>query len=146
MTELRVLTVRQPWAWAIIHGGKDVENRATNIVGGYRGPLAIHAGLDFDRDGRLTLRAAVDLPQIGSLDYGQIIGVVDLVDVYVPARPGVPAYDSSWALPDHYNLVLAHPRPLAHPIPHRGALGLRRLPDDITERIQLDLAVAERSA
>lgn len=23
----RVLTVRQPWAWAIIHGGKDVENR-----------------------------------------------------------------------------------------------------------------------
>jgi hypothetical protein len=25
--EVRVLTVRQPWAWAIIHGGKDAENR-----------------------------------------------------------------------------------------------------------------------
>jgi hypothetical protein len=24
---VRALTVRQPWAWAIIYGGKDVENR-----------------------------------------------------------------------------------------------------------------------
>lgn len=23
---LRVLTVRQPWAWSLIEGGKDVEN------------------------------------------------------------------------------------------------------------------------
>jgi hypothetical protein len=27
---LRALTVQQPWAWAIIHGGKDVENRGRN--------------------------------------------------------------------------------------------------------------------
>jgi hypothetical protein len=26
--EARVLTIRQPWAWAIIYGGKDVENRS----------------------------------------------------------------------------------------------------------------------
>ena len=31
---MRVLTVRQPWAWAIIHGGKDVENRVRNLAGG----------------------------------------------------------------------------------------------------------------
>ncbi|WP_409188395.1 hypothetical protein [Bradyrhizobium sp. RDM4] len=26
------LSVRQPWAWAIIHGGKDVENRSAPAV------------------------------------------------------------------------------------------------------------------
>lgn len=30
---LRVLTVRQPWAWSLIEGGKDVENRSRNIAG-----------------------------------------------------------------------------------------------------------------
>ena len=46
--ELRILTVRQPWAWAIIHGGKGVENRVRNVAGSYRGPVAIHAGLALD--------------------------------------------------------------------------------------------------
>lgn len=43
---MRILTVRQPWAWAIIHGQKDVENRVRNIAGDYRGPVAIHTALD----------------------------------------------------------------------------------------------------
>ena len=28
---MKALTVQQPWAWAIVHGGKDVENRTANI-------------------------------------------------------------------------------------------------------------------
>ena len=28
----KALSVRQPWAWAIIHGGKDIENRVTRAV------------------------------------------------------------------------------------------------------------------
>ena len=46
---MRALTVRQPWAWAIIHGGKDVENRVRSL-GPYRGPVAIHAGLALDHE------------------------------------------------------------------------------------------------
>ena len=42
---MKCLTVRQPYAWAIIHGGKDVENRSRNVAGSYRGPLVIHASL-----------------------------------------------------------------------------------------------------
>ncbi len=45
---MRAITVRQPWAWAIIHGGKDIENRSRNIAGSYRGPVAIHAALNVD--------------------------------------------------------------------------------------------------
>ena len=43
---MKVLSVRQPWAWAIIHGGKDVENRNWDTK--FRGRLAIHAGKQFD--------------------------------------------------------------------------------------------------
>ncbi|MFF7293172.1 hypothetical protein ACFY9N_11640 [Microbacterium sp. NPDC008134] len=105
---MRILTVRQPWAWAIIHGGKDVENRPRNIAGGYRGPVAIHAGLAYDTDSHVrsrALRAAQDEAAIAAgaevfpggylwdIDapdprsawnvHGAIIGVVDLVDVHL---------------------------------------------------------------
>lgn len=36
-----VLTIRQPWEWAIEHG-KPVENRSWEMK--YRGPLLLHAG------------------------------------------------------------------------------------------------------
>jgi hypothetical protein len=48
---VKALTVQQPWAWAIVHGGKDVENRSRNLAGSYRGPVAIHAGKREDEDG-----------------------------------------------------------------------------------------------
>lgn len=43
---LAALTVRQPYAWAISCGGKDVENRGRRTH--YRGPVAVHAGLTVD--------------------------------------------------------------------------------------------------
>ena len=44
--ESGVLTVRQPWAWAIIQVGKDVENRSWPTK--HRGPLLIHVGSAFE--------------------------------------------------------------------------------------------------
>jgi hypothetical protein len=43
---VKALTIRQPWAWATIYGGKDVENRRWRTA--YRGPLLIHAGKNAD--------------------------------------------------------------------------------------------------
>ncbi len=60
---MRVLTVRQPWAWAIIHGGKDVENRSRNIAGSYRGPVAIHVA-----------KQHADLPNGMPRDVAQAVG------------------------------------------------------------------------
>ena len=40
--EWKCLTVRQPYAWAIIKGAKDVENREQKRM--YMGRLHIHAG------------------------------------------------------------------------------------------------------
>ena len=135
------LTVRQPWAWAIIHGGKDVENRSRSIAGSYRGPVAIHAGLMPD------LGAFVFPEMVGSIAMtklfepssqwfsnsrtGHIIGVVDLVDVHVSdthaERWNVELERneqcSPWAMRDHHHLVLANPRAI-EPIPAKGKLGL----------------------
>lgn len=91
---MRILTVRQPWAWAIIHGGKNVENRPRNIAGGYRGPVAIHAGLSVDMDAMTTpnIVGAVALKRLfkgaghpatfKESPKGAIIGVVDMVDAH----------------------------------------------------------------
>jgi len=95
--EVRCLTVRQPWAWAIIHGGKDVENRSWNIAGSYRGTVAIHAALqdDYDAwaqvcDGLQPLADVIENVvrrghevKATCLDTrGSIIGLVDLVDAH----------------------------------------------------------------
>ena len=147
---MRILTVRQPWAWAIVHGGKDVENRPRNIAGGYRGPVAIHAGVArFEDDGqyREVKRAIVseqngwpaDDAELWSADlvepddprfvYGAIIGVVDLIDVHrSPMCANASAVTCSpWGILDDWHLVLANPRALDEPIPYKGALGLRNL-------------------
>lgn len=106
---MRIITVRQPWAWALIHGGKDVENRTRNIAGSYRGPIAIHVGLQFaEAASPLDLqvaRAVGETTRAGGLhdrvvsriadedrhenhvapwfgQRGAIIGVVDLAEVH----------------------------------------------------------------
>jgi hypothetical protein len=28
---MKAITVKQPWAWAIIHGGKDIENKRQGL-------------------------------------------------------------------------------------------------------------------
>jgi hypothetical protein len=45
------LTVRNPWAWALLHG-KPVENRSWNL--GYRGPMWLHAGKAWDPGGETS--------------------------------------------------------------------------------------------
>lgn len=130
---MRAITVQQPWAWAIIHGGKDIENRTRNIAGKYRGPIAIHAGKAESRIGahdERVLREMARLPGAPTLFKGAIIGVVDLVDEH-RNNHGHRLIDgccrSEWA--DQWggtgaHLVLANPRPLTEPISCLGALGL----------------------
>jgi len=155
---MRAITVRQPWAWAIIHGGKDVENRTRNIAGKYRGPVAIHAGLrhDLEYDKQLIAAAvgrwARANPQVSHLDFpddppnarplwyghlGRVIGVADLVDVHWADpfegchRPDSSWECSAWADTGCYHLALRNRRPLPRPIPWRGRLGLWTVPDEL---------------
>lgn len=148
---MRILTVRQPWAWAIIHGGKDVENRVRNIAGDYRGPVAIHAALTDDRTAIESWPSGAAWP--GPVTRGAILGVVDLTGVHVCqshredsdvpdcVNSGTPLAMtcSPWADfrrgESVHHLKFANPRPLSEPIPFKGALGLRKLDADTTARI-----------
>lgn len=145
---MRVLTVRQPWAGAIIHREKDVENRFRNIAGTYRGPVAIHVALRHDYDAVAAHNAICgSLDQHSVYGYGAIIGVVDLCGVHESGRDGCGTRQgtarlgeliplcSEWAEPWAHHLVIANPRALAEPIPFKGALGLRTLPDDVEAAI-----------
>ena len=161
---MRILTVRQPWAYAIIHLGKDVENRSRNIAGDYRGPVAIHAGarpLPFDDPSReFIARQTGRFPLVEHpSQLGAIIGVVDLADVHSATVLGgcgwldhhcsehgtCRKHCSVWAEGPNpaggwfWHLILANPRPLPEPIPYKGALGLRTLPDEVEALIRAQL-------
>lgn len=117
------LTVRQPWAWAIIHAGKDVENRTWPTK--HRGPLAIHAATKMWQGGRDELHnlVAFDVPPEDELIRGAVIGVVDLVDC-VPSFAIAEQSKSMWAIAGQYHWLLSNPRALSRPMPYRGQPGL----------------------
>lgn len=143
---MKVLTVRQPWAWAIVHGGKAVENRTW--LTSYRGPVAIHAGRGISMRGmrsQLVREAAFTTTAAVRTLRGVIIGVVELIDAHW-ASDG--CCDSDWAeyqvfLEDERapgpvaHWLLTNPRPVDPPHPWRGQLGLRDLPADIVAGLQV---------
>jgi hypothetical protein len=109
------LSVRQPWAWAIIAGLKDIENRTWTTR--YRGLLLIHAGQRIDWEGFATLdRLGLELPDPDRLERGGIIGRVQLVEI-IKAAEGPWALDGCW----HWRLTKPEPKPFQ---PIRGQLGL----------------------
>ncbi len=109
------LSIRQPWAWAILHAGKDIENRFWPTD--YRGPLLIHTGRDVHRPAwEWMLRTrGITVPPQEELPRSGIVGIVDLVDCVI-------ASDSPW-FTGPYGFVLRNARQL----PFRGAFGNLRI-------------------
>ena len=136
---MKVLTVRQPWAWAIVHGGKDIENRSRNLAGSYRGPVAIYAGLakpEKHNVASVAHRKAHGTEVSSNLVFGAIVGVVELVSVHHDSDHGRGHPCSPWAIADDWHLVLKHPRSLPVPILCKGRLGLWTPPADVLEQLQ----------
>jgi hypothetical protein len=150
---VRALTVQQPWAWAIVHGGKDVENRTRNLAGSYRGPVAIHAGLREDLsalDDAVLLSALFPRGEIEPLadpkplaTRGSILGVADLVAVHHDSDHGPGAPCSAWGQRAAWHLRFANARPLEVPIPAKGRLGLWTPDAELRALIELNLGAAE---
>src|SRR5258708_31560451 len=80
VADLRALTIRQPWAWAVGVAGKDVETRGWQTS--HRGLRAIHAGKgEDDPDGmpdaaRRMYQQAARLPAAA---LGAVVAVADVV-------------------------------------------------------------------
>lgn len=104
-SKLKALSIRQPWAYQILHEGKDVENRSWPTK--FRGPVLIHAGKQFDGDLRLARRSDQALPR------GGIVGITMIVDCVTEDA-------SEWFFGD-YGFLLRCTQPLPF-IPCKGAL------------------------
>lgn len=116
------LSVRQPSAWAIIHGGKIIENRSLGSIRTGRmvpGPICIHAATGMKEDEYRYLhwrfaRAGTTCPRPDALIRGAIIGTVEVTRIITES-------DSPW-FGGEAGLLLEKPKPV-DPIPASGALG-----------------------
>lgn len=116
---MRTLSIRQPWAWLIVNGHKDVENREWSTD--YRGPLLIHASKTVRR-GEYAEQArdieeafGIRVPALDDLPLGGIVGIATLTDCADTSDSPWWTGDTAWSLRD------ARPLPF-HPCP--GALRL----------------------
>jgi ASCH domain len=130
---MKALSLRQPWAWLVVHGGKTIENRRWDTQ--FRGDFLIHAAKGCtkrehedaalfaeDASPRSTrlMPAWKDTPRSG------IVGIARLSSIVPPRGEGLRFYPSgvnpAWHMPDQYGFVLEDIRPLRF-VPCVGMLG-----------------------
>lgn len=95
---MKAITIRQPWASLIAFGDKLYETR--NWATKYRGPIAIHAGKELDKDAfRYLITPLATIEQLTAcgitpdnaedLTRGAVIAIADLVNVWhIVHHPG----------------------------------------------------------
>jgi len=111
---MKALSIRQPWAWLIVHGGKDIENRTWATK--YRGPVLIHAAKKIDVRAYAELKSSgIEMPPLEKLQVGGIIGRAEIADC-------VNNWDSVWFY-GPFGMVLKNRRPVRFS-PCPGRLGL----------------------
>lgn len=117
---MKALSVRQPWAWLIVNGWKNVENRtwATKV----RGRILIHAAKGMTRGDYeacllfiASMGMAVPVPSFNDLDRGGIVGETTILDC-------VHHHHSEW-FTGPWGFVLDESYPHLF-IPCKGALGI----------------------
>ena len=123
---MKCLSIRQPWAWLVVNGWKNIENRGWATK--YRGQLLIHASVAVTRADYEACRIFVDgihedlaMPMFEDLPRGGIVGDVTLLDCvrehYSPWFTG----PVGWVLDDACVCTL---------IPWIGRQGLFEVQDD----------------
>jgi len=85
---MKAISIRQPWAWLIVNGYKDIENRDWTTR--FRGRVLVHASKgmtrkEYDDVAEFLITyclhdAAKALPKFAELERGGIVGAVDIVD------------------------------------------------------------------
>jgi hypothetical protein len=126
---MKALSIKQPWAWLIVHGFKDIENRGWATR--FRGSVLIHAGKSWDRDAeddmvhgrdptgsfernKTMIERFVAEYQEVEAHRGGIVGVAEIVDCVTESS-------SPWFFGD-FGFVIRNARPLPFR-PCRGMLG-----------------------
>ncbi len=72
---MKILLIRQPWAYLITQGSKNIENRTWPTK--YQGPVLIHASLNLNRKASIKIKRGLDP---ASLQTGGVVGIANIVD------------------------------------------------------------------
>jgi hypothetical protein len=127
---VKALTVRQPWAGAIVHQTKRVENRSWKLPAAHTGVRRlIHAAATPDRD------AIVYGPNLDV--YGAIIGAATFTGCHFDS--GRQPCCSEWAFTGTHHWQIADVIALPEPVPAIGALGFWTPPADVLAAVQQQL-------
>ena len=112
---MKALSIKQPWAWLIVNGYKDIENRNRNTS--VRGKIAVHASQSFDWGGYIFIKKVfpyVRMPKADEFPSGGFVGTVEIDGVATRS-------DSPW-FSGPYGYVLKNPVKTEF-IPGRGMPG-----------------------
>lgn len=126
---MKALSIRQPWAWLVVNGHKDIENRVWQTA--YRGPLLIHASKGMtqqeyehvcrfleSKDRLRHLNAILPLPS--EIERGGIVGSAEIIGCHSD-------HASPWFM-GPYGFLLRNQQ--ARPFrPVRGMLSFFEVPD-----------------
>jgi hypothetical protein len=131
---MKALSVRAPWPYFIMCGGKDIENRGLRFPRKVRGRVLIHQSKWWNEDEvRYDVDIALDMQaQATGVRHGLawgllkawcgcIIGSVEIVDCVTESK-------SPWFVGD-VGLVLRNPISLPQLIPYKGMLGFFEVPN-----------------
>lgn len=127
---MKVIVIRQPWAWLIVNGIKDIENRSWGTR--YRGPLLIQASARRSskremEDLRVFARKrGAKLPD--KFEFGGIVGIVRLDDCVDKSK-------SKW-FEGPVGWVVSSPEKLPF-APLKGRLGLFDPPHRVLKKLGL---------
>lgn len=138
LIDVRALTLRNPWAHLIAHGGKDIENRTWMPPESVASRLLIHAGKGWD-----------DVPgvQVAGLQTSAIVAVVDIMwacNTSLHSDTLRCSCNPDWAQPGQCHWVIKLIHALAEPVPAVGRQGLWR-PDAATvDAVRAQLEAAAR--
>lgn len=114
---MKALSIRQPWAWLVVNGHKDIENRSRRTH--FRGRIYVHTGKnmslpdDFPEQREYIRQSGIVIP--ADLPTGAIVGEVTIIGCVESSK-------SPW-FSGRYGYKLEAPAVYETPVPYRGQLG-----------------------
>lgn len=128
---MKALSIRQPYAWLIVNGIKDVENRTWRT--GYRGPVLIHAGKTYPKGEHADDHANFRLHGFPADRESMLGGIVGIATITGCVTSGASRW---WIGPVGFTLADARPCSL---VPCRGALGFFDVPPEVVLQLPQDI-------
>lgn len=133
MKTLPCISILQPYAWLIVNGHKDIENRGWRTS--FRGRILIHAGKKYSRREHdeyaeelaedYPNRPSITLPPFEQMPLGGIVGSATITDCVLE-------HPSPWKIVGSWGFVLKDQRVRPF-VPYRGQLSIFGVPESVVK-------------